>query len=37
MSDEPPILGSWRNIYTLVLAELAVLVALFYALGRWAS
>ena len=35
--DQPPILGSWRNIYLLVLGELGVLVGLFYALTRWAS
>ena len=33
----PPLLGSWRKLYLLVLGELAVLVLLFYALTRWAS
>jgi len=33
----PPLLGSWRNVYALVLFNLAVLIALFYALARWAS
>ena len=33
----PPLLGSWRNLYVLVLAELAGLVAVFYALTWWAS
>jgi hypothetical protein len=33
----PPLLGSWRNVYVLVVAVLAVLIALFYALTRWAS
>jgi hypothetical protein len=33
----PPVLGSWRNVYALVAAVLAVLVALFHALTRWAS
>ena len=33
----PPILGSWRRLYLLLLAELAALVALFSALTRWAS
>lgn len=33
----PPLLGRWRNLYLLVLAELAVLVLLFYALTWWAS
>jgi hypothetical protein len=35
--DPPPILGSWRALYLLLLAELAALVALFTALTRWAS
>ena len=33
----PPVLGTWRNVYALILVVLAVLVALFYALTRWAS
>ena len=33
----PPLLGRWRNVYILLLAELATLVVLFYALTRWAS
>ncbi len=33
----PPLLGSWRNLYVLVLVELAALVALFAVLTRWAS
>jgi hypothetical protein len=35
--DPPPILGSWRNVYLMVAAELALLVALFAALAWWAS
>ncbi|MGD9765026.1 MAG: hypothetical protein AB7V27_15070 [Candidatus Binatia bacterium] len=35
--EEPPLLGSWRNFYLLVLGELAALVLLFYALTRWAE
>lgn len=35
--DPPPLLGSWRNLYALVLGELGLLVLLFYALTRWAS
>jgi hypothetical protein len=35
--DPPPVLGSWRNVYALVVGVLAVLIALFYALTRWAS
>jgi hypothetical protein len=33
----PPILGSWRNVYALVLGVLGVLIVLFAALTRWAS
>jgi hypothetical protein len=33
----PPVLGSWRNVYLLILSVLALLIALFYALTRWAS
>ena len=33
----PPVLGSWRNVYALVLAALAVVIALLYALTRWAA
>jgi hypothetical protein len=36
-TEPPPILGSWRNVYVLVLTVLAILIALFYALTRWAS
>ena len=36
-AEPPPLLGTWRNVYALVLAELAVLIALFYALTRWAA
>ncbi|HEU4420879.1 MAG TPA: hypothetical protein VFT55_18210 [Planctomycetota bacterium] len=35
--EPPPVLGTWRNVYALILAVLAVLVTLFYALTRWAS
>jgi hypothetical protein len=33
----PPLLRSWRNLYLLLLAELGVLILLFFALTRWAS
>jgi len=33
----PPVLSRWRNVYLLVLAELALLVAAFWLLTRWAS
>ena len=35
--EPPPFLGSWRNVYLALVLELALLVALFYALTRWAS
>ena len=33
----PPVLSTWRNVYLLILGELALLVATFYALTRWSS
>jgi hypothetical protein len=33
----PPILGSWRNIYAVLVAELLLITALLYALTRWLS
>lgn len=33
----PPLLGSWRTIYLLLLGELALLIVGFYALSRWAA
>jgi hypothetical protein len=36
-TEPPPLLLSWRNVYALVVLVLAVLIALFYALTRWAS
>jgi hypothetical protein len=33
----PPVLGTWRRVYALILSVLAILIALFYALTRWAS
>jgi len=35
--DAPPLLKSWRNLYILLVVEISTLVALFYALTRWAS
>jgi hypothetical protein len=37
IEEPPPILGSWRNVYLLVVTEVAVLVVLFHLLRRWAS
>jgi hypothetical protein len=36
-SEPPPLIGSWRNVYALIVLVLAVLICLFYALTRWAS
>lgn len=33
-TDEPPVGGSWRALYSVVLAFLAVLVLLFYLFTR---
>jgi hypothetical protein len=35
--EPPPFLKTWGRVYALVLVELGVLVAVFYALARWAS
>ncbi len=35
--EPPPFLSHWRNVYLLLVAELATLVGVFYALTRWAS
>jgi len=35
--EQPPVLGSWRNLYTLLVVELALITLLSYALERWAS
>ncbi len=37
MEERPPLLGTWRNLYVVLVVELAVIVAAFWALGRWAS
>jgi hypothetical protein len=34
LEDAPPVLGSWRNVYGVVLGTLVVLVALFWALAK---
>jgi hypothetical protein len=35
--EPPPFLGRWRNVYAWVLIELALTVAVLYALARWAA
>jgi hypothetical protein len=32
--DAPPVLGSWRNVYGVVLGTLAAVVVLFWALSQ---
>jgi len=34
LEEKPPLLGSWRNVYAVVLGTLLVLVAVFYAITR---
>lgn len=35
--EPPPILGSWRALYWLLIVELALLTLAGYLLGRWAA
>lgn len=35
--EAPPVLRSWRNVYVIVIGELALVVLLLYALTRWAA
>ncbi len=35
--DRPPILGKWRNIYLVVIGNLALLILLFYLITVWFS
>jgi hypothetical protein len=37
IDQPPPILGSWRALYVVLLVELALLTLAGYWLGRWAS
>ena len=37
VDEPPPILGSWRALYILLLVELVVLTLAGYVLGRWAA
>jgi hypothetical protein len=34
IEDKPPFLGSWNNIYLIVLGELVVLIILFYLFAK---
>jgi hypothetical protein len=35
--EPPPLLGSWRALYWLLIVELLVLTICGYVLGRWAA
>jgi hypothetical protein len=35
--EPPPLLGSWRRLYAIVVFELLLCAALLYALARWAA
>jgi len=37
IDDPPPFLGTWRNVYLFVAAELVLTVLAFWLLARWAS
>jgi hypothetical protein len=37
LEQPPPLLGSWRNVYVVVIGELLLVVVLLYALTRWAA
>lgn len=37
VDEPPPILGSWRALYILLVVELALLTLAGYVLGRWAA
>jgi hypothetical protein len=37
VDEPPPILGSWRALYLLLIIELALLTLCGYVLGRWAA
>lgn len=34
VEEPPPLLGSWRALYAVVLGELALCIVLFYLFGR---
>jgi hypothetical protein len=37
VEEPPPILGSWRALYIVLVIELVVLTLAGYVLGRWAA
>ena len=34
LNTPPPVMGSWRNLYLLVIGNLLVMIGLFYMLTR---
>ncbi len=36
-SEKPPVLGSWKNIYVLLIANLLLFIILFYAFTQYFS
>jgi hypothetical protein len=36
-NEPPPILGSWRNLYLLLVLELLAITAVLFALTKWLS
>lgn len=34
-NSKPPVLGSWRNMYLLVLGALALQIIIYYAITRY--
>jgi hypothetical protein len=37
VDEPPPLLGSWRALYLLLIAQLVLLTAAGYLLGWWAA
>lgn len=37
LEQPPPLLGTWRNLYVVLVVELAAIVAAGWVLGWWAS
>ncbi len=37
MEEKPPILGSWKNIYAVMIIVLITLIALFYGITKYFS
>ena len=35
--EPPPFLGTWQNVYAMLIVQLVVTIAIFYAITWWAS